>query len=404
MLKGKTVLLGIGGGIAAYKSLALASSLVKLGARVHTIMTKNAMEFINPISFESITASKCHTDTFDRNFTFAVEHISLAKAADVVMVAPATANLIGKMANGIADDMLTTVLLATRAPILVAPAMNTAMYENSVVQENLEKLKKHGFFCIEPVSGHLACGDTGKGKLPEPSLLLEYILYHIAFSKDLSGKRILVTAGATRENLDPVRFITNRSTGRMGIELARYAAYRGASVHLITGETSLPLPEFVETQRIWSAREMFDAVMAKKEEADVIIKSAAVADYRPVTEASEKIKKGSSVPVIELEQTKDILGTLGKEKKEGQFLCGFSMETENMLENSRKKMERKNLDMIVANNVKEEGAGFGTGTNKVTILTREEELVLPVLDKGLVAGKILDIIAEKIKNRTKSSV
>lgn len=392
MLKDKTVLLGVSGGIAAYKAAALASGLVKLGAEVHVIMTQNACNFVQPLTFEALTSRKCITDTFDRNFEFEVGHISLAKKADICIIAPATANIIGKLACGIADDMLSTTVLACRCPKLISPAMNTGMYENPAVTENLQKLKRYGFKIIEPAVGRLACGDTGRGKMPEPEELLEHILFEAAFEKDFAGKNILITAGPTREALDPVRFISNRSTGKMGMELARAAAFRGANVTLILGNTALKPPEFVECIRADSARRMFEAVKSVYGKQDIIIKAAAVADYRPKHIASEKLKKAAGGAALELERTDDILEFLGKNKTGKLFLCGFSMETEHVIENSKQKLVKKNLDMIVANNLKEEGAGFATDTNVVTLITPAYEKKLALMSKSDVAHKILDEI------------
>lgn len=392
MLQNKTVLLGVTGGIAAYKMADVASSLVKLGASVHVIMTRNATNFINPITFETLTSHKCIVDTFDRNFDFKVEHISLAKAADVVLIAPATADVIGKIANGIADDMLTTTVMACKCPILVSPSMNTNMYENPIVTDNISRLKHYGYQIVEPASGHLACGDSGKGKLPAPDVLVKYILKEIAYTKDLEGKNILITAGATQEAIDPVRYITNHSTGKMGYSLATAAAYRGANVTLISGETALTPPLFVNIVNIKSAEDMFNAVSEYAASSDIIIKAAAVADYTPVTVADEKIKKKDGDMSIPLKRTQDILKYLGEHKHEGQFICGFSMETENMLENSRAKLDKKNADMIVANNLKTAGAGFGTDTNVVTIITRDSVKELDIMSKDDVANAILDNI------------
>ena len=399
MLKGKTVILGVTGSIAAYKAASLASMLVKQGAEVHVIMTANAVSFINPITFETLTGRKCLVDTFDRNFEFQVEHVSLAKRADLVMIAPASANVIGKMAGGIADDMLTTTVLACTCPKLVAPAMNTRMFENSIVQENMRKLESHGFQIISPAVGHLACGDTGAGKMPEPSVLLEYILQEIGMEKDLAGKKILITAGPTREAIDPVRFLTNHSTGKMGYALARIAAMRGADVTLVSGPVQLSVPLTVKCVNVTTAKEMFDAVRELAPEQEIVIKAAAVADYRPANVSSEKVKKTDGVLSLPLERTDDILQYLGEHKAADQFLCGFSMETEHMLENSRRKLEKKHLDMIVANNVKTEGAGFGTDTNVVTILTKETIVELPMMSKEEVAEKILDEIRERLSRR-----
>ncbi len=395
MLKGKTVVLGVTGSIAAFKAASLASMLVKQGAEVHVIMTENAVNFINPITFESLTGRKCLVDTFDRNFEFQVEHVSLAKKADLVMVAPASANVIGKMACGIADDMLTTTILACTCPKLVAPAMNTRMFENSIVQENMRKLEAHGFRMISPAVGYLACGDTGAGKMPEPSVLLEHILMEIALEKDLKGKKLLVTAGPTQEAVDPVRYLTNHSTGKMGYALAKIASMRGAQVTLVSGPVQLETPLGVDRVDVTTARQMFEAVKKLAPEQDIVIKAAAVADYRPAQVSSEKVKKSDAQLSIPLERTDDILQYLGDHRSGGQFLCGFSMETEHMLENSRRKLEKKHLDMIVANNVKTEGAGFGTDTNVVTILTKDGAMELPKMSKEEVAGRILDMICQK---------
>lgn len=395
MLKGKTVVLGVTGGIAAYKIANLASMLVKLHCDVQVIMTKNATNFIHPITFETLTNHKCLIDTFDRNFQYNVEHVALAKRADVVMIAPATANIIGKMANGIADDMLTTTVLACTCKKIVAPAMNTQMYRNPIVQDNMKKLAHYGFEIIEPATGFLACRDIGEGKLPKPELLLQYILKEIALKKDMNGKKVLVTAGPTQEAIDPVRYITNHSTGKMGYAIARHCMLRGADVTLVTGPTHLAPPPFVTVVPILSAKDMFDAVTSRADEQDIIIKSAAVADYRPATVADEKMKKSGEVLTMELEKTNDILKYLGEHKKEGQFLCGFSMETENMIENSRAKLQKKNLDMIVANNLKQTGAGFGTDTNIVTLITKEEEIELPMMSKDEVAKEIVNKIVSK---------
>ncbi len=396
MLKGKCVVLGVTGSIAAYKIASLASALVKLHADVNVIMTKNATNFINPITFETLTSNKCLVDTFDRDFQFNVEHVALAKRADIFMVAPASANVIGKMAHGIADDMLTTTIFAAKCKKLVSPAMNTNMFENPILQDNLATLRKYGFEIIEPASGYLACGDTGAGKMPEPDVLLQYILRDLAHEHDLANKKVLVTAGPTQEFIDPVRYITNHSTGKMGYAIAKAAMERGAEVTLVTGPVSIDPPMFVEVVKVKSAAEMADAVKAKARECDIIIKSAAVADYRPKKVAAEKIKKkdneGSS---IELERTEDILSYLGTHKKKGQFVCGFSMETENMLENSKKKLDKKNVDMIVANNLRTEGAGFGTDTNVVTIIMADETWQLPIMSKDEVANAIFDTILGK---------
>ena len=390
MLKGKTVLLGVTGGIAAYKIANLASALVKLHADVNVIMTQNATNFINPITFESLTGNKCIVDTFDRNFKFKVEHIALAELADVFMVAPASANVIGKIANGIADDMLTTTFMACKKKKILAPAMNTNMYENPIVQDNIKKLKAYGMEIIEPATGYLACGTTGSGKLPDEKILLEYILREVAYEKDLSGKTVLVTAGPTREAIDPVRFISNHSTGKMGYAIARGASLRGARVILISGPVSIEPPLFAELVPVVSAEDMYNAVMKYKDEADIIIKSAAVADYTPVAVSSEKIKKQDGDMRIELRRTKDILKELGQSRRENQFICGFAMETENLIENAVKKLESKNVDMIVANSLKTEGAGFGTDTNVVTLITKDGKTELPIMSKTDVAMKILD--------------
>lgn len=392
MLKGKTVVLGVTGGIAAYKIANLASMLVKLHCDVHVIMTQNATNFITPITFETLTNNKCLIDTFDRNFQFHVEHVALAKRADVVMIAPATANVIGKLAHGIADDMLTTTVLACTCKKFVAPAMNTQMYRNPIVQDNMKTLKQYGFELIEPATGFLACRDVGEGKLPDPEVLLQYILRELAFEKDMTGKKVLVTAGPTQESIDPVRYITNHSTGKMGYAIARHCMMRGADVTLVSGPTNLNPPPFVTVIPVVSAKEMFDAVTSHAKEQDIIIKSAAVADYRPATVASEKMKKSDNALALDLEKTEDILKYLGEHKKESQFLCGFSMETENMLANSRAKLAKKNLDMIVANNLKQTGAGFGTDTNIVTLITKKDEQELPILTKDEVAKSIVDKI------------
>ena len=388
----KTVLLGVTGGFAAYKMANVASSLVKMGFNVHVIMTENATNFITPTTFETLTSNKCITDTFDRNFQFEVEHISLAKKADVVLIAPATANVIGKMANGIADDMLTTTLLACKCPKIVAPAMNTNMYENPIVRDNIAKLMMYGFKIIPADSGRLACGDTGKGKLPDESVLIEYIMRELCPKKDLMGKNILVTAGPTREALDPVRYITNHSTGKMGYAIARAAAFRGANVTLVSGPVNIDKPLFVNTVNVTSAKDMFNAVKDNYESQHIIIKAAAVADYTPSTVADNKIKKSDSDMSISLDRTDDILKFLGENKKDNQFICGFSMETENLIENSRGKLERKNADMIVANSLRTEGAGFGTDTNVVTLITKDSVKECELMSKNEVADMILDAI------------
>lgn len=392
MLKGKTVLLGITGSIAAYKIAYLASALHKLHADVHVLMTENAMNFINPITFETLTGNKCLVDTFDRNFQFQVEHVSIAKKADVVMIAPASANVIGKLANGLADDMLTTTVMACRCQKILAPAMNTAMYENPVVQDNIRKLQTYGYEVITPASGYLACGDTGAGKMPEPETLLEYILKEAAFQKDLAGKKLLVTAGPTQEAIDPVRCLTNHSSGKMGYAIAKMAMLRGAEVTLVSGPTAIEPPLFVKVVPVTSARDMFEAVTGLSDEQDIIIKAAAVADYRPKQVSEDKVKKKDDQASIELERTDDILKYLGQHKKQGQFLCGFSMETRDMLRNSRAKLEKKNLDMVAANNLKVEGAGFQGDTNVLTLITQDEEVSLPLMSKEDAALKILDKI------------
>lgn len=392
MLKGKTVLLGITGSIAAYKIAYLASALHKLHADVHVLMTENATNFINPITFETLTGNKCLVDTFDRNFQFQVEHVSIAKKADVVMIAPASANVIGKLANGLADDMLTTTVMACRCQKILAPAMNTAMYENPVVQDNIRKLQTYGYEVITPASGYLACGDTGAGKMPEPETLLEYILKEAAFQKDLAGKKLLVTAGPTQEAIDPVRCLTNHSSGKMGYAIAKMAMLRGAEVTLVSGPTAIEPPLFVKVVPVTSARDMFEAVTGLSDEQDIIIKAAAVADYRPKQVSEDKVKKKDDQVSIELERTDDILKYLGQHKKQGQFLCGFSMETRDMLRNSRAKLEKKNLDMVAANNLKVEGAGFQGDTNVLTLITQEEEVSLPLMSKEDAALKILDKI------------
>lgn len=394
MLKGKTVILGVTGSIAAYKAANLASMLVKLHADVHVIMTKNATNFIHPLTFETLTNNRCLVDTFDRNFQYNVEHVSLAKKADVVMIAPATANVIGKLAAGIADDMLTTTVLACTCRKILAPAMNTRMYQNQIVQDNLKKLQLNDFEIVTPAVGMLACKDVGEGKLPKEELLLNYILKEIACEKDMKGMKVLVTAGPTQEAVDPVRYLTNHSTGKMGYAIAKVCMLRGASVTLVTGQTTLPKPDFVEVVEVKSAREMFEAVVSRQSEMDIIVKAAAVADYRPQYVSGEKVKKSGDHMILELEKTDDILEYLGTHKKKRQFLCGFSMETENMLENSRKKLDKKNLDMVVANNLKEAGAGFGTDTNVITIITRDGVLSLDLMSKEEAAGKIMDEILQ----------
>ena len=400
MDKKKTVLLGVTGGIAAYKTAGLASMLVKRGYDVHVIMTKNAVNFISPIVFETLTGHKCVVDTFDRNFEFKVEHIALAKLADVVMIAPATANVIGKLAHGIADDMLTTTVLACRTcPKIIAPAMNTEMYLNPVVQDNMQILAKYGYEVIRPAEGYLACGDIGAGKMPEPETLFEHIYHAAGCEKDLQGKRVLVTAGPTQEAVAPVRFLTNHSSGKMGYALAKICAARGAEVTLVTGPVEIPAPLFVKTVPVTTAKEMFEAVKEHSRQADIICKAAAVADYRPKAVSEEKVKKSDGELAIELERTDDILKYLGEHKKEGQFLCGFSMETENLVENSRAKLHRKHLDMVVANNLKVAGAGFRGDTNVVTLITEDSETALPLLSKEETASQIMDCIIKRIQEK-----
>ena len=397
MLKGKTVVLGVTGSIAAYKIAGLASMLVKKNADVHVIMTQNACNFINPITFETLTGNKCLVDTFDRNFQFNVEHVSLAKLADIFLVAPASADIIGKIANGIADDMLTTTIMACKCPKLISPAMNTNMYENPIVQDNLKKLGNYGYEIIQPDSGRLACGDTGAGKMPSEEVLMNYILRTIARKKDMSGIKLCVSAGPTREKLDPVRFISNNSTGKMGYAIAKMAMLRGAYVTLVSGNVSLEPVPFVKMADVTSAQDMYDAVTECAVDSDIIIMAAAVADYRPATVSDQKIKKKDTDMSIALDRTKDILGTLGSSKREGLYLCGFSMETENLLENSRAKLDKKNLDLIVANNFKVEGAEFVRDTSIVTFISREETKELPIMSKEEVADSLLDYIMEHRK-------
>lgn len=399
LLKGKHIVLGVTGSIAAYKTASLASMLVKKQADVTVIMTKNAVNFINPITFESLTGNKCLVDTFDRNFQFHVEHVALAKLADVVLVAPASANAIAKAACGIADDMLTTTLLACRCPKIFAPAMNTRMYENPVVQDNIKKLRDYGMEIIDAAEGYLACGDTGAGKMPEPEVLFEAIVMALS-PKDLAGKKVLVTAGPTQERMDPVRYISNHSTGKMGYAVARAAMLRGADVTLVSGVTALQPPAGVKVVPVVSAADMAQAVKKVSSEQDIIVKAAAVADYRPAVTADEKIKKKDGALSVELERTEDILAWLGAHRREGQVLCGFSMETEHLLENSRTKLTKKNIDIIVANNLRQEGAGFGTDTNVVTFLTKDETVELPLLSKEEVADRLFDFILKKEGNRT----
>lgn len=392
MLQNKTVVLGVSGSIAAYKAAGLASMLVKAGADVRVIMTKNAVNIINPITFESLTGHKCMVDTFDRNFEFKVNHISLAKKASVFVIAPASANVIAKISSGIADDMLTTTFLAASCPKIICPAMNSAMFENQITQDNIEKCRSYGMTIVSPVCGYLAEGMTGIGKMPEPKAIFDYIIQEIGAEKDLSGKRVLVTAGPTQEALDPVRFITNHSSGKMGYAIARAASMRGAETVLISGPVSLEPPPFVQTVGVTSARQMLTAVRERFSEYDIIIKAAAVADYRPLSSSSEKIKKSSGTLSIDCERTDDILQFLGQNKKSGQFICGFSMETENVIENSRSKLQKKNADMIVANSLKEEGAGFSSDTNRVTLITRNSTLALQKMSKADVADRLLDEI------------
>lgn len=396
MLQGKTVVLGVTGSIAAYKIASLASKLIKLHADVHVLMTQNATNFITPITFETLTGNKCLIDTFDRNFQFDVAHVSLAKKADVMLIAPASANVIGKIANGIADDMLTTTVMASTAPVLISPAMNTHMYENPIVQDNLQKLERFGYKIIAPAVGMLACHDVGAGKMPEPEMLLDWILREIACKKDLQGKKILVTAGPTQEAVDPVRYLTNHSTGKMGYALARCAMLRGADVTLVTGPTAITPPPFVQTVAVTSAEEMYQEVTKRAAEQNAIIMAAAVADYRPATVSAEKQKKQAGDAVLPLSRTKDILAYLGEHKPAGQFLCGFSMETQHMLENSRAKLKQKHLDMICANNLKVAGAGFGTDTNVVTLIQAQKEQELPLQSKEAVGHAILDVIAKTL--------
>ena len=399
MLKGKTVLLAVTGSIAAYKIAYLASALKKLHAQVHVLMTANAMNFINPITFETLTGNKCLVDTFDRNFQFQVEHVSIAKQADVVMIAPASANVIGKLAHGIADDMLTTTVMACKCKKIISPAMNTNMYENPVVQDNLKILEHYGYQVIAPASGYLACGDTGAGKMPEPETLLSYILKEIAMEKDLEGRKILVTAGPTQEAIDPVRYITNHSSGKMGYAIARQAMLRGAQVTLVSGPCSIAPPPFVKVVPVVTAKEMFQAVTSVSGEQDIIIKAAAVADYRPSRVAEEKVKKQDGNMSIELEKTDDILQYLGEHRRPDQFLCGFSMETQNMIGNSRVKLEKKHLDMVAANNLKVAGAGFQGDTNVLTLITEDEDVSLELMSKEDAANIILDKILSMMKAR-----
>ncbi|MDD3219188.1 MAG: bifunctional phosphopantothenoylcysteine decarboxylase/phosphopantothenate--cysteine ligase CoaBC [Lachnospiraceae bacterium] len=390
MLKGKNIVIGVSGGIAAYKIAPLTSMLAKAGANTTVIMTKNAANFINPITFETLTSNKCLVDTFDRNFQYNVEHVELAKAADAFLIAPATANVIAKVAHGLADDMLTTTFLAAQCPKIVSPAMNTRMYENPITQDNLKTLEKYNIEVIQPASGWLACKDIGAGKMPEPEVLFAYLEKACGYKKDMVGKEILVTAGPTCESIDPVRYITNHSTGKMGYSIAKICALRGANVTLVSGPTNLQPPHFVDFVSIQTAKEMYDAVTSRSQQMDIIIKAAAVADYRPSQVSTEKVKKKDGDLSIPLERTDDILQYLGDHKKEGQILCGFSMETENMLENSRKKLDKKHVDMIVANNLKVPGAGFAQDTNIVTLITKEKNVELEIMTKDQVAERLMD--------------
>lgn len=397
MLQGKTVVLGVTGGIAAYKMPNLASALVKLGCNVQVLMTQNATQFITAVTFETLTGNKALVDTFDRNFSFQVEHIAVADQADLVMIAPATANVIAKLAHGLADDMLTTTVLACNCPKIVVPAMNTKMYENPVTQDNLNTLRRYGWEVVEPASGYLACGAVGKGKLPEPEVLLQVILHDLAHEKDMMGKKVLVTAGPTQEALDPVRYLTNHSSGKMGYAIAQAAARRGAQVTLVSGPVALKRLPYVETVDVVSAQEMFEAVAVRAAEQDILIKAAAVADYRPMMVAEDKMKKSDDALSIPLERTQDILGWLGQHRRPGQFLCGFSMETQNMVENSRKKLEKKQVDMIAANNLKVEGAGFGVDTNLLTLITKDGLDELPLVAKEEAADLLLDRILKRME-------
>ena len=399
MLQGKTVVLGVTGGIAAYKMPNLASALVKLGCNVQVLMTQNATQFITAVTFETLTGNKALVDTFDRNFSFQVEHIAVADQADLVMIAPATANVIAKLAHGLADDMLTTTVLACNCPKIVVPAMNTKMYENPVTQDNLNILRHYGWEVVEPASGYLACGAVGKGKLPEPEALLQVILHDLAHEKDMAGKKVLVTAGPTQEALDPVRYLTNHSSGKMGYAIAQAAARRGAQVTLVSGPVALKRLPYVETVDVVSAQEMFEAVTTRAAEQDIIIKAAAVADYRPTMVAENKMKKSDDALSIPLERTQDILGWLGQHRQPGQFLCGFSMETQNMVENSRKKLEKKRVDMIAANNLKVEGAGFGVDTNLLTLITKDGLDELPMVTKEAAADLLLDSILKRMEEK-----
>lgn len=398
MLTGKTIVLGVTGSIAAYKIANLASMLVKLNADVHVIMTQNATHFITPMTFETLTNNKCIVDTFDRNFNFDVKHVSLAKRGDLFLVAPCTANVIGKVANGICDDMLTTTIMATKAPVLFSPAMNTGMWENPVLQDNLKKLQHYGYHVIEPVVGRLACGDTGSGKMPSEETLLEHILLHLAREKDLKGKRLLITAGPTQEAIDPVRFISNRSSGKMGYALAKMAVLRGAQVTLVSGPVSIAPFAGIETVAVRSAQQMFEAVSERSAESDVVIMCSAVADYKPASYSEQKMKKNDNDMSIPLTRTQDILGWLGDHKQAGQVLVGFSMETENLIENSRRKLTNKHADLICANSIASEQTGFAVDTNKVTLITQENVTELPLCTKEETADLILDSIKDYIKN------